>query len=140
MRISKIKSIVILISILFFCLSSVVAPGLTSVQASDLWDMQEGQEEIPEAFGYATAGDPPDVREVAVRVVKIFLGFMALIFTIMIIFAGYRWMTAGGNLDKVAEAKKTIIAGIIGFLIVAGSYAITYFVVETMFKEVFGFL
>ena len=41
-------------------------------------------------------------------------------------------MTAGGNEDKIAEAKKLIIAGIVGLAIIFTSYAIAAFVVRSL--------
>jgi hypothetical protein len=37
-------------------------------------------------------------------------------------------MTAGGNEEKVGKAKETLWRAVIGLIIVASAYAITYFV------------
>ena len=41
-------------------------------------------------------------------------------------------MTAGGNEDKVAEARKTIFAGIIGLAIILSAWAIARFVITQL--------
>ncbi|MFH0951524.1 MAG: hypothetical protein V1765_03575 [bacterium] len=62
--------------------------------------------------------------------VNIVLGLLGVIFTILIIYSGYTWMTAGGNEDKVSKAGTTIKVAIIGLLIVIGAFAIWRFVFE----------
>ena len=74
----------------------------------------------------ATETDP---REMAVSVVKYLMTFLGIIAVVVILLGGFKWMTAAGNEDKVADAKKLIIAGIIGLIIVLCAYAIVNFVV-----------
>lgn len=61
-------------------------------------------------------------------IIKVILGFLAVIFLILTIVAGFRWMTAGGNEDEVKKAVTTIKNSVIGLVIVLAAYAITYFV------------
>ena len=61
-------------------------------------------------------------------VVKVVLSCMGLVFVIMIIWAGWTWMTAGGNEEKVKTAMAQIRNGIIGLIIIMGAWAITVFV------------
>ncbi len=68
--------------------------------------------------------------DTVVNVVNWILGFLVLIAVIVILIGGFRWMTAGGNEEKVAGARKTIIAGIIGLIIVLAAYAIASFVIN----------
>ena len=58
------------------------------------------------------------------QAVSILLSFLGIIFIILIILAGYKWMTAGGNQEKVSEAKSSIKSSIIGLIVVVGAYAI----------------
>jgi len=68
-------------------------------------------------------------KDVAVNIIHIVLGFLGLLAVIMILIGGFKWMTAGGNEDQVGEAKKIIIAAVIGLLIIIASWAITNFVI-----------
>jgi hypothetical protein len=45
---------------------------------------------------------------------------------------GFIWMTAGGNEEKVGKAKKMLVAGIIGLIIVVAAYAIARFAVGSI--------
>ena len=65
-------------------------------------------------------------------VIKAFLGLLAIIFIVLIITAGYKWMTAGGNEEKIKEAQQTIKTAIIGLIIIVGAYAITHFVFNAL--------
>jgi len=40
-------------------------------------------------------------------------------------------MTASGNDDKVQEAKKLIMAGVIGLVIILSAYAIVQYIIST---------
>ena len=56
------------------------------------------------------------------------LSIIGVIFFILMVYAGFKWMTARGNEEGVKEAQKTIIAAIIGLVVVLSAYAITNFV------------
>jgi amino acid transporter len=61
-------------------------------------------------------------------IIKAFLGLLGVIFIIMMLLAGFNWMTAAGEEEKVNKAKSTIQRAIIGLIIIVAAYAITYFV------------
>lgn len=60
--------------------------------------------------------------------VKAFIGLLGIIFLILIILAGYNWMTASGDESKVEKAQHTMRYAIIGLAVIIAAYAITYFV------------
>jgi hypothetical protein len=72
------------------------------------------------------------VATVISKVIKGFLGLLGIIFIILLIVAGQKWMTAGGEEEKVNEAKDTIKRAIIGLIIVVAAYSITYFVFKSL--------
>lgn len=82
-----------------------------------------------ENIGLASAGDE-DIRDTAVGIIKYLLTFLGIIAVVMILYGGFIWMTAGGNEDRVAKAKKIILSGAIGLIIVIGAFAITTFVIQ----------
>jgi len=73
-----------------------------------------------------------DLKNIIAEVVNIALGFLGILAVIIIIFAGFKWMTAGGNEEKVGEAKKMLTQAIIGLAIIFLAYVITNFVVTQM--------
>lgn len=72
------------------------------------------------------------VGGVLAMVIKGFLGLLGIIFLFLIIIAGYNWMTAAGDEEKVNKAKETIQRAIIGIIIIISAYAITYFVFKNL--------
>ncbi|MEA3449808.1 MAG: hypothetical protein U9Q85_02420 [Patescibacteria group bacterium] len=71
-----------------------------------------------------------DVRQQAVEIIRYLMTFLGIIATVVILLGGFRWLTAAGNEDRIADAKKTIIAGIIGLVIILAAFAIVTFVVN----------
>ena len=84
-------------------------------------------EDIRQPSGYAEANET-SLAAVAGTAVRAFLSLLGVIFIILILLAGYHWMTAAGDEEKVTKAKNTIRRAIIGLLIVVGSYAIWNFI------------
>lgn len=68
------------------------------------------------------------IGDIVAGVIKAALSLLGLIFLIIIIFAGYRWMTASGNEEQVKKAQEAIKRSIIGLVIVLLAYAIMVFV------------
>ena len=72
-----------------------------------------------------------DPRDAAVNIVRYLLTFLGIIAVIVILYGGFVWLTAGGNEDKVGKAKKLIVAGIIGLIVVLAAFVIVQFVIGT---------
>lgn len=71
------------------------------------------------------------------KIIVLILGFLGLIMVILIIIAGFQWMTAGGNSETIKKAKERITSAIIGLIIIFLSLSISYFVIENL-KEILG--
>jgi uncharacterized BrkB/YihY/UPF0761 family membrane protein len=56
------------------------------------------------------------------------LTLLGLVFLVLIIYAGFSWMTAGGEEEKITKAKKMLSSSVIGLLIVLASYGISFYV------------
>ena len=115
--------------------------SLNSAQAQLL----EGQEgfgtngSITAAYGEAT-GEVKDVRTVAVGYIKYFLTFLGLVFLVLIILSGYKWMISNGNEEEIKKAKGQLIAAIIGMFIVLSSYALLNFIYKMSIRGLDGTL
>jgi hypothetical protein len=73
-----------------------------------------------------------DPRDIAASIVRVLLGFLGIIAVVIIIFGGFKWMTAAGAEDKVEEAKKLITAGVIGLVIILAAFGISSFVIDSV--------
>ena len=87
---------------------------------------QDMLEKAGQETGYKT-GDPEMFSTMVSSVVSVILTLLGVIFLVMIIYSGIRWMTAGGREEVVTRAKDSIRQAIIGLIIVIGAYAISYF-------------
>jgi hypothetical protein len=72
-----------------------------------------------------------DPRTIAANVINFILGLLGVIAIVIILFGGFKWMTAMGNDDNVAKAKALLGAGIIGLLIVLAAYAVSIYIIRT---------
>lgn len=85
------------------------------------------------ASGYQTTGvDETSLAGVIGMIVSAFLGILGVIFVVLIIIAGYKWMMATGEEQKVTEAKDTLRRAIIGLTIIVGAYAIWMYVFDKL--------
>ncbi|MDD4290236.1 MAG: TrbC/VirB2 family protein [Patescibacteria group bacterium] len=77
-------------------------------------------------------GTDTDVEATAQRIINLVLGFLGFVALVIIIIAGFKWMTSGGNDEKIGSAKKMMGAGVVGLIIVLFAYVITAFVFNAM--------
>lgn len=63
------------------------------------------------------------IAQILGLILSYFLGFLGVIFMILIIYAGLTWMTAEGNEQKVKLAKETLKNSATGLAVVVIAYA-----------------
>ncbi len=73
-----------------------------------------------------------DLTSVIGNIIKVFLGLLGIVFLLIMIFAGYLWMTAGGDDKQVLRAKRLIINAVIGIVIILFAYGITSFIIGAL--------
>jgi len=111
-----------------FLPSMASANGVSPLAASSSFGL--GQNDPAASLGLGTTA----LDDAVVGLINVMLGFLGLIAVVIILIGGFRWMTAGGNEDKVGQARKTIFAGIIGLAIILFAWGITIFVVQQLGK------
>jgi hypothetical protein len=84
------------------------------------------------AFRSTAPFDIVDVGVIVADVIQVFLSLLSMIFIILILYAGFNWMTAGGDEQKVTKAKDTIYRAVIGLLVTVSAFVITYFVFNAL--------
>ena len=123
MNLKKIITIALYSGFFLIIINQAQAAGL--LQQNIASDITNNTGIVQTQAGYAsniTIGD------VVGTIIKAFLGLLGIIFIILMLIAGFNWMTAGGEEEKITKAKDTIRAAMIGLIIVVAAYAITYFV------------
>lgn len=117
----------------FLAAPSARAYGLLS---DDVRKRQNAQEDALRGAAGFGSPSPNAAAEIVATVIQAFIGLLGVIFLVLIVYAGYNWMTANGDEGKVSKAKDTITRAIIGLIIVLAAYSITYFVFGNLDKVV----
>jgi len=92
-----------------------------------------------EAFlGQTGLGTKTGLSEIVSLIIKVFLSFLGVIFVVLIVYAGFIWMTSAGNEEQITKAKSIMVAAIIGLIIVLAAYMITYFVLDKIIEATKG--
>jgi len=89
-----------------------------------------------EGAGYYDGTHATSLSIIIADVIKLALSLLGVVFIVLMIYGGYTWMTAAGNDEQIAKAKKTMTAAVVGMTIVLLSYAITVFVTRYLTASV----
>src|SRR3989344_2064168 len=82
------------------------------------------------AAGYSESVGTTSLATTIGQIIKTFLSLLGLIFMSYLIYAGFLWMTASGDEEKLRKAKAIIRGSIIGLIVALSSYIITATVVD----------
>ena len=77
-----------------------------------------------------------DPRQIVGKIIKYALGFLGAIAISIIIYAGFLYMTSGGDPAKTEIARKWIINAVIGLAIIFSAYAITSYIFSQLLKTI----
>jgi hypothetical protein len=113
---------------------AVVAMGSSMLAASPVLaqSVLNNTELMPSGIQTATGLSNTDIRITIARIIRVAMGMLGIIAVVIILIGGFTWMTAGGNDEKVGEAKKWIFSGIIGLAIILSAYGIANFVISSL--------
>ena len=117
-------------NLIIFLLLFIPAVALAQLTPEAGIDLRSSTEDFGYGAGYdiSDSTDDPMLGRYVALIISTFLSILGLIFVILIIIAGYNWMTAEGDETKVTKAKDTIRRAVIGLIIIVAAYAITYFI------------
>jgi len=80
--------------------------------------------------GEANLPQTADVSGIIGQIIYAILGFLGVIFVILLIYGGFTRMTAGGNPEAIKKSNGIIVSAVIGIIIILASYTITAFVLN----------
>jgi len=112
-----------LLSFALIALILVPVLGIAQVNALDV-----GTEEVHDTIDLGNK----DPRETVGEIINVAMLFLGIIAVGIILVGGFKWMTAGGNDEKVGEAKKLMGSGVIGLVIVLAAWGIATFILERL--------
>lgn len=113
------KRLIALLSVLGVC---VTAPFVLAQ------DYLSQVEQTQSAVGFAQT----DISVMIGGIISVVLSVLGVLLLIYIIYAGFLWMTAGGDKDQTKKAKDYMINAVIGLIITLSAYAISNFVISAI--------
>ena len=130
----KINKIFILIFFIIFTFSFGFMALAGPLNQNTAFGVTEPMAHSGKEAGYDISGNIKDLllSNIVSIAISAFLGLLGIIFVILIIIAGYNWMTAAGDEAKVTKAKETLQRAVIGLIIIIAAYAITAFVFKSL--------
>ena len=116
-------------------LSAVVIAGLGvfALSPQGAAALSANQQAICDSIGSGTdcgnnTNGGSDVNSVVKLAINLFSGVVGVVAVIMIMVAGFKYITAAGDSAKVTSAKNTLVYALIGLVVVALAQAIVKFV------------
>ncbi len=103
-----------------------LAPAISNAQSDDPYGINDP------AMGNLELDGNVEPRSAAVGIINLVLSFLGLVAVVIVLIGGFKWMTAGGNEEKVGAAKKLLIGGLIGLVIVLLAWGISTWVLTTI--------
>ncbi len=121
-----------------FLLTSIASTGSITLPLAVLADdpFTRAQGDIENVKGASGVQGSSDLPTIIGGIINVVLGFLGIILLAYILFAGFLWMTAGGDKEKVTKAKEMIKNAIIGLIIVIAAFAISNFVLSSIINSV----
>ena len=89
------------------------------------------QKDVANKAGYITDTEN-ELDKNIISIIRSILSIIGIIFTLLIIYSGFRWMISGGDENSIKVAKENLIQSIVGLVIVVSAYAISYFVINLL--------
>lgn len=75
-----------------------------------------------------------DPRFIIGRIIQVALSLLGVIAVVLVMYAGFLWMTSGGDEEKIGQAKKILTNAVIGLVIILMSWAITTFILSKLLE------
>lgn len=77
-------------------------------------------------------GGSTDITKIVADFVNVALSMVGVIFLILFIYGGFKWMLSRGDSKEIEEAQGILKAAVIGLVIIFSAYALTNFVVNNL--------
>jgi heme/copper-type cytochrome/quinol oxidase subunit 2 len=122
-----------IVSPIALALAPAIAFAQTAPNALNSIKTQAAKTSLNAGLGDTNSGD---LANTVGRLIGSALGLLGIILVVIIIYAGFLWMTAQGSEEKVKQAKTMIKNAIIGMILIFTAYAITNFVLSTVITGV----
>jgi len=114
--------------------SSPSTPINTNNQAPASNPMLGKIEKIAKDGGYVVDREQASVPRIVGLVINTFTSILGVIFVILIVMAGFTWMTSAGNEEKIKKAGATIKSATFGLVLTLSAWIIWKFIFDNLIK------
>jgi hypothetical protein len=119
--------------------TSLVAPMSALAAGTNPYDTARTKvQTVGTTAGIGTGTDENTLLTMIGNIINVILGFLGVLLLVYILWAGFLWMTAGGDSKKVETATTMIRNAIIGLIIIVAAYAISTFVLSKLVQATTG--
>lgn len=80
-------------------------------------------------------GADSTLQDFIIKIINWAIGFSAVVAVVMIIFAGFKYITAGGDENKIGSATKTLTYAIVGLVVCFIAVLLVNFVVAEFLQK-----
>lgn len=91
---------------------------------------------LGEEAGFNTGGESLTIT--VANIIKSFMGLLGIVVVGIVVYAGFLWMTASGNEEKVGMAKRMITQATIGLILILLAYSIADFIITAAVEGTTG--
>ncbi len=114
--------------VFLLALSLVGAAAFVAPEPVFAQEVTEGLQGVAETINLPST----DPRIIATNIINASLGLLGILLVGIIVYAGFLYMTSGGDEEKTNQAKRWIRNAIIGLILILSSWAIARFVIERL--------
>jgi len=93
----------------FLCIFALMTVFVKKTFAIDPLEWLQKITELPSAGS--------SLEEFIIKIINWAIGFSAIVAVVMIVFAGFKYITANGDENKISSATKTLTYAIVGFVV-----------------------
>lgn len=111
----------VVIALMFFAHTVLAQPAINELTSG-----------VASKSGYNTAIDKYELSRTVGRIIQAVMALIGTLFLALTVYAGFLWLTAGGNDESVTKSKDILKQAVIGLIVVLSAYSITVFVAMMM--------
>ncbi|KKW32633.1 MAG: hypothetical protein UY76_C0021G0004 [Candidatus Uhrbacteria bacterium GW2011_GWA2_52_8d] len=123
------KNLILKVSAWFATLPILLLPVAALAQFDGLSSAEDQLGEVGTALGTDATNTLP---ELIGNIIQVLLSVLGIIFVVLVVYAGFLYLTAGGEDTKVKKAKTLLTQSVIGLVIIVAAYAIAAFVIDAL--------
>jgi uncharacterized membrane protein YwzB len=95
--------------------------------------LSAGKTHLDDVGDVVTAGgQETSLPKLVGNLINVLLSVLGIVFVVLVVYAGFLYMTASGEEDNVKKAKKLLAQSVIGLVIIVAAYAISSFVIDSL--------